>query len=349
MLYTLGSRLWSRETVFHGAKMRISEDARRTVVFFGAPSPDGNIEYGGTAFLVAHQEGGFWFNYVVTARHVAEQVQPDNGIVVRLNTPDGLAASIDIDTEIGWRFHPDDTVDLAVSHINLGKDEFDVVFYTLADMVRRDSSQYRVRCGDPIAVVGLFRLHPGTQRNTPVVHSGNIALLPDANEKIEITNRVTGQKKLVEAYLVEAQTFEGLSGAPVFQAEMITLKNFPDLNGGKPMALSGVQLLGIYQGAWDLEASDLVVKDRNWKGNRRVPVGMGIVVPSERLWEIVMDDPELKKQRAEVIAARGKRDTTAVTDSGLSSQSNDENPKHREDFNSLLNAAARKPKQDDQT
>jgi hypothetical protein len=323
--------------------MQISENVRKTVVFFGAPSPpDGIVEYGGTGFLVAHEEGGCWFNYLVTARHVAEQIRPDNGIVTRINTKDSKAVSVEVDIEIGWRFHPDDSVDLAVSHINLSQDEFDVSFYGLADMVRPNSGPYRVRCGDPIAIVGLFRLHPGTERNTPVVHSGNIALLSDPKEKIEISNKVTGEKKLVEAYLVEAQTFEGLSGAPVFQSEMIKLKGYPDINGGGPMVLAGVQLLGVYQGAWDLEASDLVVKDRQWKGNRRVPVGMGVVVPAERLLELVMNDNELKKHRDRVITKRVERGATAVTDSGLSPPANDANPNHREDFTRLVGAAARK-------
>ena len=320
MLYTLGPCLWSRTSALRGGKMRIGENARRMVVFFGSPAaPSGTIEFGGTAFLVAHQEGGRWFNVLVTARHVAEQVRPENGIVLRLNKKDGTAISLDIDIEIGWRFHPDDSVDLAVTPINLTTDEFtaddlDIALYGLHDMVRRDVGDHRVRCGDPIAIVGLFRLHPGVDRNTPIVHSGNIALLPDAQEKIQIKDRVTGKPKMVEAYLVEAQTFEGLSGAPVFQAQMVELDNYPDLNGGRPMAITGVQLLGVYQGAWDGEASDLLVDDRRWKGNRRVPVGMGIVVPSERLWELIMTDPELKKQRANALQKAAEHDATATTD-----------------------------------
>ena len=87
------------------------------------------------------------------------------------------------------------------------------------------AAPYRVQCGDPICIVGLFHWHSGSGRNTPIVHSGNIALLPDPREKIPIKDRVAGQLQKVEAYLVEVQTFEGLSGAPVFQREMVAMRD----------------------------------------------------------------------------------------------------------------------------
>src|SRR5262249_59821718 len=40
--------------------------------------------------------------------------------------------------------------------------------------------------------------------------------------------------------------------------------------------------------------------DRNWGPDKRIPAGMGIVVPGERILEVVMNDPELKKHRAEI-------------------------------------------------
>jgi len=95
----------------------------------------------------------------------------------------------------------------------ISQNEFDVVYYNLADLVRPSATPYRVQCGDSICIVGLFHWHSGSGRNTPIVHSGNIALLPDPMEKIPIKDRIAGQLQKVEAYLVEAQTFEGLSGA----------------------------------------------------------------------------------------------------------------------------------------
>ncbi len=350
MRYTLGSPISARLNPCDGFTVRISEDARRTVVFFGTPSADeqGVIEYGGTGFLVSYPEEGIRFGYLITARHVAERVQPENGVIVRINDMQGGSQPIEIDS-IYWAYHPDKTVDVAASPCLIDDKQFDVRYYDLEDHVKRDAHEFRVRCGDPINVVGLFRFHPGSQRNVPIVHSGNIAILPDPKEKISIKDRTTNKRRDVEGYLIEAQTFEGLSGAPVFQREMLELPNYPKKNGSGPAVFSGVQLLGVYQGAWDGEASELVAKDRKWKGDRRVPIGMGIVVPGERVWELIVNHRELKKRRSEILEQRKLRGA-AVTDSVLpDAQPTDENPKHQEDFTRLVGVAARKPPQGEKT
>jgi hypothetical protein len=176
--------------------------------------------------------------------------------------------------------------------------------------------------------------------NTPIIHSGNIALLPDATEPIPVRDRHSGELLKMEAYLVEAQTLEGLSGAPVFQREMVSLaKHFPLHNGGPSIVATGSQLLGVYSAAWDGEPSSAIATDRKFGPDKRVPIGVGIVVPAEKLLELIMDDPELKKKRVEVIAQK-KRASAAVADSSL--HASDANPNHREDFTSLLGAAAQK-------
>jgi hypothetical protein len=189
------------------------------VIFFGRPEPpDGHIAFGGTGFAAVYKGDGVGFGYLVTARHVAEQVVPNGDIVARVNTPDGKSIDIEID-EIEWAFHPDPTVDVAVTGLNLGGPDFDLAYYNLADMVIPTSSAFRVQCGDPICIVGLFHWHTGAAKNKPIVHSGTIAMLPDDAEKLPIKNPMTGKRQDVVAFLVEAQTFDGLSGAPVFRAK----------------------------------------------------------------------------------------------------------------------------------
>ena len=131
------------------------------------------------------------------------------------------------------------------------------------------------------------------------------------SSKIPIKDRIAGQPQQVEAYLVEAQTFEGLSGAPVFQREMVAMRDlFSEHNGGLPIVETGAQLLGVYAGAWEGEPSATLASDRNWGPDKRIPAGMGIVVPGERILEVVMNDPELKKYRAEIHQKRrAERDT----------------------------------------
>jgi len=260
--------------------------------------------------LVVHKEDGYGFGYLVTARHVAKKVQPHGDVVVRVNKKGEDAVNFTVG-DIYWAYHTDESVDVAVTPCHIDQNEFDVAYYNLADLVRPSAAPFRVQCGDPICIVGLFHWHSGSGRNTPIVHSGNIALLPDPREKIPIKDRIAGQLQMVEAYLVEAQTFEGLSGAPVFQREMVAMRNlYPDHNGGPPIVATGAQLLGVYAGAWEGEPSAPLASDRNWGPDKRIPAGMGIVVPGERILEVVMNDPELKKYRAEIHQKRrAERDT----------------------------------------
>jgi len=346
MQYHLGEAIDRRVHPLSGLSVRITETARKFTVFFGSPHPgeDGKTVYGGTGFLVLYREEGSAFPYLVTARHVAERAKLGGEIFVRVNNKDGrTSVPIQLDVGTKWAFHPDPSVDVAVTPAYLNPADWDVAYYELADRVQPGSSPYRVIGGDEICIVGLFHWHSGQDRNVPIVHCGTIALLPDPNEKVLVRNRTTRLTEKVEVYLVEAQTFEGLSGAPVFQREAVTLSQFPEHNSGRPIALTGVQLLGVYSGAWEGEPSEALMADRKWGPDKRIPAGMGLVVPAERIVETIMTDSELKKRRSETIRKKNE-ESAAVTDSAF--PPTDANPKHREDFNSLLDAAVKKRAQE---
>jgi hypothetical protein len=275
--------------------LRISKDAQKCVVFFGVAPPAGQISYAGTGFLIVHREGFELFTYLVTARHVAERLEEAGDFVVRTNLKDGAASSIPMHG-IKWRYHSDPTVDLAAIEFTIDCIEYDVIYYDLVMMVTRSIGPNAVICGDQISIVGLFHLHPGAYRHTPIVHTGNIAAVADPQERIPVRDTKTREVINVEAYLVEAQTLEGLSGAPVFIREIINLAIVEPIDGVTPLALGGVKLVGLYQASWDGRAGDILSNDRKIDG-RRVPVGMGIVVPGEKILELIIDDPVLKKDR----------------------------------------------------
>jgi hypothetical protein len=198
-----------------------------------------------------------------------------------------------------WQYHPDSTVDLAAIRFSFGATACDVVLYDLEMTRTRAEGKNAIVCGDEIYLVGLFRLHPGASRHTPVVHTGSIAVVADSRERIPVTNKSTGETILVEGYLVEAQTLEGLSGAPAFIRDAINLAGFDA--EVKPIAFGSVKLLGLYQGSWDGQPLNVLTEDRKID-HRRVPVGMGIVVPGERILELINDHPFLKKQRSDEIS-----------------------------------------------
>jgi hypothetical protein len=148
--------------------------------------------------------------------------------------------------------------------------------------------------GDFAYTVGLFMLLAGKQRNLPIVHTGHIALMP-GQEDIPIRDWDDPEGKLVryvDGYLVEAQSLRGLSGSPVFVRP--SLRDVPhgrfEMVGGQ----SRLYLLGIWQGAWDAPPDEVLAVGRG--KDMRVPVGMGVVVPTKRLIEI-LEPPVLKEKR----------------------------------------------------
>jgi hypothetical protein len=184
---------------------------------------------------------------------------------------------------------------------------FDVIYYRFDPefVILGDSGRKQLMCGDVINLIGLFRLHAGKQRNIPFVHTGHLAVLSDSSERIPVRDRTTNKVVPAEVHLVEAQTLDGLSGSPVFAHEMVSLGNFvigrePDQH---PYAFGKVRLLGIYSGSWDGEPGEILASDKNLRGNVRVPVGVGTVVPADKLMELVRDHPQMKEDRKTLMQA----------------------------------------------
>jgi hypothetical protein len=217
---------------------------------------------------------------------------------------------------------------LPVTRIGVNGLYFDHLALPLSKAAERDD----LGCGQQIHIVGLFRLHFGQQRNVPIVHTGHIAALADTREKIAIQDRTTGETIQAESYLVEAQTLEGLSGSPVFVQQHVAWPAKATRDGVVSditiAAFGAMKLLGVYQGAWDAHPGKILAADRNIKGNERIPLGMGMVVPIDRVIEIIKGNDALKKLRESDKEAKLSQ-RAAKMDSAFSPPSIDENPKHR--------------------
>ena len=91
--------------------MRISEDAKKCVVFIGIHSPPtagsaatSEIKYAGTGFLVSNMDAdGDTFRYLITCRHVARNLEDE--FFLRLNTVDGGAEDALIE-QANWQSIP---------------------------------------------------------------------------------------------------------------------------------------------------------------------------------------------------------------------------------------------------
>ena len=290
---TLGPRIRRPVLGAPGFYVRIDDDVRKTVVFFGVPddSPGkGGISCFGTAFLLEYDGVG----YLVTARHLTDELE-DSPFVVRVNTSNGTSQNLYVDPcETGqlWHYHEDETVDIAVmENPAIGsRHAHDQLYLTDKLIVGLDTIQsHHVGIGDLIYVVGLFRLLHGTRRNLPIVHSGNIALLLE-DEKIPVRDwRERSDIKTfeIDAYIVEAHGIQGLSGSPVFVRPSMGIRDMP-LDDG-PMRARVAQLdlalLGVWQGSWDAPPDEVMAVEKG--RGIRVPVGLGVVTPAAKIKEIL--------------------------------------------------------------
>jgi hypothetical protein len=151
--------------------------------------------------------------------------------------------------------------------------------------------------GDQCYAVGLFRLRAGKGRNLPIVHTGNLAMMPD-DELIPCQDWSRPEKtRLVEGFLVEMTNLDGLSGSPVFIRPLAfdfdpqELIPGPRFKTEATLSRANVQLLGIWQGSWDGESA---VKDS--RNRSRVPFGVGVVTPATKLLEL-LEQPEVASER----------------------------------------------------
>jgi hypothetical protein len=344
LFWSLSPPLYKESRAFPGIKVRISDDIRKSVVFLGIEddTPNGSgIRCLGTAFLLAYDQ----CRYLVTVKHVALAIA-DAPYLIRVNDAEGGGAGnlLMDETTLRWFSHSNPSVDLAVAPF-----EYDLSAVgcdTLLVGTMEDkwlSNPINPQCGDFCYTVGLFQFMTGKRRNLPVVHSGNIALLP-SDELIPVRdweNEGRGVKN-VEGYLVQSESVQGLSGAPVFTRHVIELADLPGPEGKKFSALlmnKDLALLGVWQGAWDAPPDE--VRSISLRQGVRVPVGMGVVVPVSKLAEI-LEMPKAVESRKKIKEAREQANAASTDSIPIPRrQATDANPNHREDFNSMLTGAAK--------
>lgn len=339
-----------------GFSVRVTDDVRKSVVFFGyadTSRPSGIVCIG-TGFLLIYKGGP----YLVTAKHLSHQLGADP-FLLRVNRKDGTAENLHADG-VQWFDHSDPEVDASATPLHIGNDTAYAAMYLSGDEMLLSPEkliQEDIGIGSLTYTVGLFRLLSGERRNLPICHFGAVAALPE-DERIPIVDWTdpAGKRRLrVEGYLVESQSIGGLSGSPVFvRPELGTsmghlLKRTSGGNDPMPpvtLPRNQVRLLGLWQGAWEAPADEIRAAQT---GTNVVPVGMGVVVPGHKLIEL-LEREDVTKKRNEYLASR-KPDAAipqavpykpAVPSSDA--KASEKNPDHREDFKRLLGAAVKPPK-----
>lgn len=287
--------------------LRISDLVKKCVAYVGVQKTDGTIAIRGTGFFVAKPVPGYraeraskglialsgMFLYFITARHVIEGARSlgVDELVVRANLKAGGYSCISCPLA-RFKFHPDPTVDLAMVHADDGLPAYDLNPWLITNGVVTDDviDAHNIGVGTSIAIVGLFRHHAGTERNLPIVRTGNIAAM--AEEKVRT------KLGFMDAILIEARSLGGLSGSPVFANMGPTwIQDYPIPHSEE---VSGTFLLGVMHGHFD-ESVD----------GESVNVGIGVVTPAKKVLElleltdVVADEMKvLERQRARDLLGR---------------------------------------------
>ena len=283
--------------------MRIPEDFKQSVAFFGTRKNDGTFRANATGFFVSVEPD---YVYLVTARHVVEHFHEDM-YIMRTNPKPYVRSlegythrDMDMNKIKRWYTHDNDgTVDIAVASLAslsprllaqrtipenmffLHKNQF--ITYTPEEAQialhnaltqQPDSTPPEkppiINIGDETYTVGLYSLVPGRDDNVPVIRIGNIAMMP--GEPILCADDIER-----ELYLIEMRSIAGLSGSPVFALSPVTNSYF---------------LIGMIHGHHTIKESETTLH-----------TGMALVTPIKRLLEI-LNQPELVELRKEQEAER---------------------------------------------
>jgi len=286
--------------------MRVPDNLTYCVVYVGYTYNEKGADrdhYGGTAFLVSHETEGSTFLYLVTADHVAKGVQGQRSWI-RVNRIGAGAEKVSIEN-ISWFNHPtNQSVDAAVCVWEWG-DTYAVEPVPTEYFIQNEEDRVErgVGIGDECFNIGIFIFAKGEQANSPLLRYGTIAMIP-ADPIV-----TTGYGNM-EAYLTEARSLGGVSGAPVFVRESVT---FPFLIHRKkdsgigedtvyPTGSGSFFLLGLNHGHFEIDKNDFnIIYFKKGEAN----MGLSVVVPAAKILEIIRDHPDLQEIRGRSIAAQG--------------------------------------------
>jgi len=266
----------------------------KSAVCFVFTEKDTKLVPNGTAFFVAVKNPSKPTSangYLVTAKHVL--YKPDtteflSKIYIRLNKKAGGSeiGTIPIQTQGGNQnvfLHEDSSVDLAVIPLFPDQERFDLKFLPEEFITtKEDYTKLSIREGSDIFFTGLFTPFVGAEKNYPVVRFGRVALVTD--EKIDWKGIP------MTLYLIEAGSYGGNSGAPVF-----FYLGSDRVPGALVVGAPVLKLAGIMQGTF-LDAQEIKVVNTKTTPISLSNMGIAAVVPAYKLHELLFST-ELKRQR----------------------------------------------------
>jgi hypothetical protein len=282
--------------------MHLSSDTTECVVFLGNASPSAESASFvpiSTGFFIARTRNGLPIEaFLVTAKHCVNGHFRDP-FHIRYNT--GAETYVQLVENPQWNFHPDTDVDLAMMRWEVPTNTRcralpDTMILSGTRLERGD-----IGPGDLTYTVGLFGQLSGKHRNVPLVHTGHLSAVPN-DEKIRVHDwdfpKNEDRYREIEAYVVQCPVMPGASGSPVFLRKSIEAADVQhthdvdhvhgDIKGTRqgdrvpPSGYGALFLLGLWRGSWETGpvqfAGPAIVRN---------PSGYGIVVPAERIAELL--------------------------------------------------------------
>jgi hypothetical protein len=281
-------------------EMRVPDLMLKSVGFLaevaGSESSAVNLGVVATGFFVSIPASdptvGGVFLCFVTAKHVAAFLK-DRPFAIIVNKRGGGIMTVPVDViDNKWWLHPTDkTADVALIPLNPHPDMDIAPIWLQNFLPRKDFETRKIGIGDEVFITGLFTYAPGRTRNMPIVRHGNIAMIPEEQIQTELG--------FADVYLIEARSIGGLSGSPVLVRETVGLAGQrEDRSRLQMMGLGDTYLLGLMHGHWDIREAQINEAQFSHDPRRGVNLGIGIVVPSDKIIDI-LERPELKAKREE--------------------------------------------------
>jgi hypothetical protein len=261
--------------------------------------------------------------WVVTARHCIQEARASGRqMYLRVNTKDSF---VDIPTNPDdW--HESTSSDVALAYwlgppecviTSVPLDQFvgaDYRYHGAADLpIAADIAKMGgqlVLVGHEVFFVGLFSQHAGRERNLPIARFGAVSRQP--SEPISV-QRSDGSIEELEGYLVEARSWGGHSGSPVFWYYPISEVFFvPDptarpMNrearrraGAKaanqrqiPISREGglIALLGLVSAHFDIPQQAQTQGDVLGQVVTNINAGIAVVTPAHHIRELIESEP----------------------------------------------------------
>lgn len=247
----------------------------------GQDAPDAGAQYGA-------------IDYAVTAAHVINNTKDSEEIYIRVN---GVGnKTYDVSAPVSkWKFHP--VTDVAACAVEWPDGiELDAMTIPVKNLPKSiEDISGKIVEGEETLAVGLLPEIPGSMRIQPIIRMGNIALMPHEKLNIELSSGRGMDKRFenVSAYLLEMIAWPGFSGSPVIV--------YPNRNPRNPRVFDHMMqflVLGLVHGQLESEKE---VRFSREKTTIKLGAGISVVILGEDIYEVIMNNSDLRIQRAELL------------------------------------------------